>query len=156
MSDNAPQDPTTGELECLAVLWLAEEQGARALRLSQIRKLIEDRRERFGEPSPALTTVSSYLRGAAAKRLLDEVRLMDDGSVKPLSGVRSRGTLSAARSPRTAYRPMFDPGEVFQRTFEAIIQAYPPSRRMEALIDFAKALGLPDEKIEAIRALVKS
>ena len=154
MSDEVPQDPTTGEIDCLAVLWDAREQGTLALKLSQITERVTERRKHFGEPPPALTTVSTYLRSAAAKRLLDEVRLLDDGSIMPISGMRSRGALSATRSPRTAYRPVFGPGQVFQRTFEAIIQAYPPGRRGEALGDFAKALGLPKKTIEAIQALV--
>lgn len=152
--DDGPQDPTTGELDCLAVLWDAREQGTRALKLSQISDKITERRKHFGEPAPALTTVSTYLRSAAAKRLLDEVRLLDDGTVMPRSGARSRGALSATRSPRTAYSPAFEPGEVFQRTFEAIIQAYPPGRREEALRDFARAFKLSEEKIAEIQAIV--
>lgn len=150
MSDENPRDPTTGELDCLAALWEAQEQGSDALKLSEIKNRIATRREQFGEPPPALTTVSTYLRSAAAKRLLDEVRLLDDGSVMPITVARSRGALSATRSPRTAYRPAFSPGAVFHRTFEAIIQAYPPGSRTEALADFARALGLSKEKVDAI------
>jgi hypothetical protein len=157
MSTGVPQDPTTGELDCLAVLW--EEQELKgdqncALRLSEIHERVCKRRAAYGEPPPALTTVSTYLRSALAKQLLVEVRRTDDGKVMPMSGIRTRGALSASRSPQTAYQTRTDPRDVFKPTFEAIIHSYPPGKRLQALSDFAEAMGLPEKTLREIEKLV--
>jgi hypothetical protein len=157
MSDEVPQDPTTGELDCLAVLW--EEQESKgdencAMGLSEIHEGVCKRRAAYGEAPPALTTVSTYLRSALAKQLLREVRRTADGAVMPLTGIRTRGALSASRSPQTAYQARVGPSEVFRPTFEAIIHSYPPAMRIQALFDFAEAMGLSQRTIKEIEKLV--
>jgi len=148
------QEPTTGEIDCLAVIWRAAEQGKPALKLSEIHALVGERRRQFGELPPALTTVSTYLRVALAKRLVVEVRLSDSGQVVPMTGVRTRGALPAARSPRTAYQAAYPPGQVFRRTFEGIVHAYPPGQRPQALLDLALALELSPERIKELTGFV--
>jgi predicted transcriptional regulator len=157
MSPDVPQDPTAGELDCLAVLWEAQEtMGDRpcAMRLSEIHEGVCKRRESYGETAPALTTVSTYLRSALAKQLVHEVRRAEDGTVMPLVGIRTRGALSASRSPQTAYQPRVNPSEVFKPTFVAIIHSYPPGKRIQSLIDFAEAAELPQKTVKEIQKLV--
>jgi hypothetical protein len=149
-------------MDVLAVLWEARENDAKennpragTLKLSDIHKLIEVRRRSFGEPPSALTTVSTYLRSATSKRLLKEVRTDDSGMPAPMPAVRTRGALSTSRSPRTAYQVAHEPGVVFQSTMQAIIQTYPPGLRHQALVDFAKAMGLPQKTIKEIEKLIQ-
>jgi hypothetical protein len=148
-------------MDVLAVLWEAREKDMRenspragTLKLSDIHKQIELRRQSFGEPPPALTTVSTYLRSATAKRLLREVRTDEEGRPAPVAAIRTRGALSATRSPRTAYQVAHEPGVVFQSTMRAIIQAYPTGLRHQALVDFARAMGLPQKLIKEVEKLV--
>lgn len=127
----------------------------RALKLSDIHNRVCRRREQAGESAPAPTTVSTYLRSAAAKGLLAEVRLVE-GRVRAPGGIRTRGALSGARSPQTAYQAAHAPGAVFRRTFQAIAHTDPPDRRRDALIDFARALGLPPDIVRQLEHLVSS
>jgi predicted transcriptional regulator len=155
MSLEEPQDPTPGELDCLAVLWEARELEQKdAMKLSEIHERVGKRRQEFGEPPPALTTVSTYLRSATSKRLLEEVRRDESGNTTPMVAIRTRGALSSSRSPRTAYKVSHEPGVVLHRTMQAIIQAYPPGKRHQALGDFARAMGLPPKTVEEIKKLV--
>ncbi len=157
MSAPVPQDPTAGELDCLAVLWDEQEKrGTKdcALKLSEIHQGVCKRRAEYGETPPALTTISTYLRSALGKQLLVEVRRGADGTVTPLLGVRTRGALSASRSPQTAYMTRVGPSDVFRFTFEAIVQSYPPGLRHRAIVDFAAAMDLPPETIKKIEKLV--
>jgi len=157
MSFEEPQDPTPGELDCLAVMWEAREmEHKEAMKLSEIHERVTKRRQEFGETPPALTTVSTYLRSATSKRLLEEVRTDESGHTSPFSAIRTRGALSSSRSPRTAYRVPHEPGVVLHRTMQAIIQAYPPGKRPQALADFAKAMGLPQKTIKEVEKLVGS
>jgi hypothetical protein len=156
----APLHPSPGEMDVLAVLWEAREKDlkandprAGARKLSEIHILVNLRRESFGEPPAALTTVSTYLRSATAKGLLREVRTDDKGKPAPMTAVRTRGALSAARSPRTAYQVAHEPGIVFQSTMEALIQAYPPGQRHQALGDFGRAMGLSQRTIKELEKL---
>jgi hypothetical protein len=160
-SAESPQDPSAGEMDVLAVLWEARERDlkennprAGTLKLSEIQHQIERRRQTFGEPPPALTTVSTYLRSATAKRLLKEVRIDSEGRPSALTAIRTRGALSATRSPRTAYQVAHEPGVVFRSTMKAIIHAYPPGQRYQALADFARAMDLPQKVIKEIEKLV--
>lgn len=156
MSSGVSQDPTTGELEVLAVLWSEQESKGDqdcAMRLSEIHRSVRQRREAYGETPPALTTVSTYLRSALAKQFLVEVRRTVDGKVMPLRGMRARGALSTSRSPLTAYQTRIKPKDVFTHTFEAIIESYPPGERIQALTDFAEAMGLPQQTIKEIEKL---
>ena len=80
---------TTGpELEMLGALWAPETGGEaspepelnqKPLKLSQVCDRIEKRRERFGEPLPAVTTVSSTLRktGARLRKRVDIQTIVD-------------------------------------------------------------------------------
>jgi hypothetical protein len=150
-------------MDVLAVLWEVREADAKAdnpragtLKLADIYERIKIRRQAFAEPPPALTTVSTYLRSATAKRLLREVRTDAEGRPAPMVAIRTRGALSATRSPRTAYQVKHEPGDVFQSTMQAIISAYPPGERHRALIDFARAMGLPQKTIKEVEKLVGS
>jgi hypothetical protein len=156
-----PQDPSAGEMDVLAVLWEARENDekennprAGTLRLSEIHKLVDLRRQSFGEPPSALTTVSTYLRSATAKRLLREVRTDDLGRPAQVPAIRTRGALGSARSPRTAYQVVHEPGVVCRSTMQAIFQAYPPGLRNQALVDFARAMGLPQRTIKEVEKLM--
>jgi hypothetical protein len=158
---DAPQDPSPGEMDVLAVLWEARERDlkegnprAGTLKLADIHEQIKVRRQMFGEPPPALTTVSTYLRSATSKRLLRELRTDQEGRPSPLTAIRTRGALSAARSPRTAYQVAHEPGIVFRSTMQAIIQAYPPGQRAQALVDFARAMGLPQKTLKEVEKLI--
>jgi hypothetical protein len=155
MSVEVPQDPSPGELDCLAVMWEAREMEQKeAMKLSEIHERVAKRRREFGETSPALTTVSTYLRSATSKRLLQEVRTDESGNASPFTPLRTRGALSSSRSPRTAYRVPHEPGAVLYRTMQAIIQAYPPGKRLGALADFARAMELPARTIREIEKLM--
>lgn len=69
--------------------------------------------------------------------------------------MRTRGLLKATtRSPLTGYRPVHSPSEVLQGTLEALASAYPESQRPRALIDFAKAIQLPDETLKELEKLL--
>jgi hypothetical protein len=156
-----PQDPSAGEMDVLAVLWEARERDridnnprGGTLKLSEIHREIDLRRQSFGEPPAALTTVSTYLRSATAKRLLKEVRTDELGIPAQVPAVRTRGALSSTRSPRTAYQIAHEPGVVFRSTMQAIIQAYPPELRHQALVDFARAMNLPSKIIKEVEKLV--
>jgi predicted transcriptional regulator len=159
--DDSPQDPSPGEMDVLAVLWDVrqndlKENNPRAgtLRLSDVYERVKKRREAFGEPASALTTVSTYLRSATAKRLLKELRTDTEGRPSPMVAVRTRGALSSTRSPRTAYQVIHDPGVVFQNTMRAIIQTYPTDQQHQALVDFARAMGLSQKLIKEVEKLV--
>ncbi len=160
--EEAPLHPSPGEMDVLAVLWEArekdlQENNARAgtRKLSEIHQRIDVRRQSFGEPPAALTTVSTYLRSGTAKGLLREVRTDDAGKPAAMTAIRTRGALLAARSPRTAYQVAHEPGIVFQSTMQAIIQAYPPGQRHQALADFARAMGLSQRTIKEIEKLMQ-
>jgi hypothetical protein len=142
---------TAGELDCLAVLWQAAENGITAMRLSQIRSEIIKKRQQMGEDAPALTTVSTYLRGALHKGLLEEVRLNGDDIASPTSTHSARGALRGTRSPHTAYRARVGPTEVFRGTLQAIVEVYPHAKRLLLLADVADVLDLPTKVRSEIR-----
>ena len=145
--------PSAGELDCLVILWESAEDGFEALRLSDVRQRMIDRREKMGEPGPAVSTVSTYLRGGVAKGLLEEVRINTSGKVVATS--RSRGVMRSTRSPRTAYRAAVTPQEVFRHTILAIAEAYPRSKRLFLLVDVARELGIPDRTISQLDEWVR-
>src|SRR5438128_10495027 len=102
--------PGAGELDCLAVLWQAQEDGRPALRLREIRDRVAKRRARLGEADPALTTISTHLRSLVAKGLLTEVVVRDTAQGTHTPKTRGRGMLSpATRSPYTGYHAAFEP-----------------------------------------------
>ena len=140
--------PTDGELECLKVLWAAN----KPLKLSEIREGIARNRSEVGLPPLALTTVSTNLRRALYKSLLEEMRRLPSGEV-----YKHRKTVfSAQRSSRTAYLPAHSPSEVFAQTFQAMIEAYPADQRQQAVLDVAKAAGMSQEFLAQLDALLKS
>ncbi|MFH1264334.1 MAG: hypothetical protein ABIK89_01310 [Planctomycetota bacterium] len=147
--------PTPSELDILAALWQAvTDEGEVALRVSDIHPLVAARRARHGESEPSQVTISSQLRGLSAKGLVEAVVAGGSGGAgsKP---VRTRGLLKATtRSPLTGYRPSYSPSEVLQGTFEALASAYPESQRSQALLDFAKAIQLPDETLKNLEKLL--
>jgi hypothetical protein len=134
---------SAGELDCLVVLWQEAELGVEALRLSEILELISKRRSLDGEPEPALTTVSTYLRSAVAKGLLEEVRLDHAGKLTRLKADSSRGVLSKTRSPNTAHRAAVSASDAFRQTLLAITKSYPEKERLTLLVDIAQVLGVP-------------
>jgi GAF domain-containing protein len=144
MGGDPGTDLSPGELDCLAVLWHAREEGIPALKLAEIHRRVIERRQRAGEAPPALTTVSTYLRTLAAKRLLQEVTVDGDGPGRPQAYPRARRLAPATRSPKTGYRVVCEPGDVLQKTFKALADAYPPSQRSRVLADFTSALQLPE------------
>ena len=155
--------PNPGELDCLAVLWASPEP---ALKLSEIHQLVGGRRRRYGEAPPALTTVSSQLRGLVEKGLLVEVTVGEDG--RPVEAtpeqpvVRVRGAVCtrgsylapAKRSPLTGYRAACEPGPALDQIFKDLAEAYPPDRRLQALIDMARCLAVPETTIRQLEELL--
>lgn len=143
-----------GELDCLVALWQAQAEGEQALKLSEIHDRIGRRRAALGQGVPALTTISTYLRTLLLKKLVREVTIEDTTQETPRHGaVRVRGIVSAqppARSPRTGYRAALPPGETLKDSFKALADAYPPSARRQAVLDFARALALPDRLIKKL------
>jgi len=158
-----PNSANSGELSILVTLWQAEVEAKLkgeaveevALKLSEIHARLAQQRRSRGEPELALTTVSTYLRSAVGKRLLEEVRRLQSGDIR----MPARGTTAATRSPQTAYRPgpNVTPYQVFAATFQDIVAAYPEGdpdagdRRAQAIGDFARAAGIPEETVEELR-----
>jgi hypothetical protein len=60
----------------------------------------------------------------------------------------------ASRSPLTSYQALYSPGDVLFTTFQALVAAYPPDRRGEALVDFARAMDLSRETIQKVQKLL--
>lgn len=156
--------PSPGELDCLAVLWASPEP---ALKLSEIHRLVGERRQRYGEAPPALTTVSSQLRGLVEKGHLIEVMVREDGElvaassdlpvVRVRGAVRTRGSYlaPAKRSPLTGYRVACEPGQAMEQIFRDLAEAYPPGRREQALLDFARNLEFPEKTIKKLERLLR-
>jgi hypothetical protein len=145
-----PLNPPTGaELEILAILWALGNEDA--LKLSEIHSRIGKGRRAQGLPEPAITTVSSALRGALAKGLLREVRRTSDSSIvaAPRSAVRT--PLLSTRSPQTAYQAAHAPGPVLQPILKALADSYPEPLRRQAIIDLALAMELPDADIDRLK-----
>ena len=146
--------PSAGELDCLVVLWQATQSGNEALSLSKILDLISEKRSLAGEPVPALTTVSTYLRSGVSKGLLEEVRLDRNGQVtRPPTGA-ARGALAKTRSPNTAYRAAVSASEAFCDTLAAVAASYPKEHRLWLLIDVANVLGIPKKVTNQLKAWV--
>lgn len=142
--------PTGAETEVLSVLW--EVPKDHALKLSEIHQAVVARREKQELGPPALTTVSSTLRGALGKKLLREMRVTSEG-VQPAPRV-SAPSLVASRSPQTAYQANVSPSEVMVPLFRLFANAYPEKDRREALVDMARALELPEEVVDKIKKVL--
>jgi hypothetical protein len=143
-----------GELECLAVLWQAHADGEQALKLSEIRDRISARRAGGTPTFPALTTISTYLRGLVSKKLVRDVIVEDTIEETPKHGpVRVRGIVSVPpppRSPRTGYRAALTPGDALRDTLKLLADAYPAAERPTAVVDFARAAGLPERLVKRL------
>jgi hypothetical protein len=150
--------PSSGELEILGVLWQAVAHGAQALRLSEVRELLGARYGRAGEPS----TISTQLRSLLAKGWLEVVGVSlgtaavarARGVVRTRGAVRTAGAPVPTRSPFTAYRPKFPPGQALALSLREIAAAYPETQRHQFLLDAARALDLPAQMIAEIERLV--
>ncbi len=149
--------PSAGELEILAVLWEAVAQGARALRLSEVRELLLARLGRTGEPS----TISTQLRSLHAKGWIVQVGIsLGEPAMARVRGVvRTRGAARTSagvptRSPFTAYCPKYPAGEALQPMVRRLVAAYPESERHRLLVDVARALELPSETVTAVERLM--
>jgi hypothetical protein len=149
------ESPNAGELDVYSVLW-AERQGEdRVLQLSEVYRRVCERRRTFGEAEPALTTVSTHLRGLLRKGLIEEVGGARKG--EPDRPVRTRGNVTPpTRSPLTAYRALHPPGEVLATTYAGYAASYPPGQRLQALLDFARALRLSADGMRRLQELVEA
>jgi predicted transcriptional regulator len=145
--------PNAGELDVYSVLWAERCGDNHPLQLSEVHRRVCQRRRGFGEPEPALTTVSTHLRGLVRKELADEVHATRTSAPPP--SARSRGSYTPpTRSPLTGYRARHAPGEVLLTTFRGLAAAYPEGQRLEALLDFARALDLSAEGMRQLRELI--
>jgi predicted transcriptional regulator len=145
--------PNPGELDVLGVLWIERQGENRPLQLSEVYRRVCERRRQFGEPEPALTTVSTHLRGLTGKKLVEEVAAARAQAVR--QPIRTRGGYTpATRSPLTSYRAAYRPGEVLHTTFQGLASAYPPGQRGDALVDFARALGFGEATLRKLEQFV--
>jgi predicted transcriptional regulator len=150
--------PNAGELDVLAVLWEEGRGTNYSLQLSEVYRRVCARRRKYQEAEPALTTVSTHLRSLTAKGLLEEVTAARPGAAQPATGravVRVRGAYRPpTRSPLTSYRALHEPGSVLAATYYGLAEAYPPDRRLDALLDFATALELSEAALQRLRQFV--
>jgi predicted transcriptional regulator len=145
--------PNAGELDVLAVLWLERLGSRQPLQLSEVYRRVCERRRQFGEQEPALTTVSTHLRGLVAKKLIEEV--LGSRATAAGAGTRARGAYSPpTRSPLTSYQALHEPGDVLKTTFQGLAAAYPAAQRLDALTDFAHALELSKECLRKLEQLI--
>ncbi len=156
--DDTIESPNPGELDVLIVLWEEMRAGGRPLKLSDVHKRIRERRQLNYEPEPALTTVSTHLRGLLRKRLAREITVT--GSGKNVPKIRSLLT-PPTRSPLTGYVAVWSPELVLRNTFRALGAIYPPAERASASVHFVQALdwtddsGQVDGKLDAIIAIAE-
>lgn len=153
-----PQNsPSPAELDVLAVLWDENQKGeqSRPLRLSEVHRRVCLRRRENQEPEPATTTISTQLRSLTSKELIREV--MANEPVTPKLGGPSRGMLTpTTRSPLTAYEVCFTPSQILAGTMRGLGLAYPEHSRAQAVIDFALAVGLPEQLVQRIAELIRT
>jgi hypothetical protein len=144
--------PTSGEIEVLAVLWATVDSEGRykPLRLSEIHATICERRKEHHEPLPALTTISSILRGALARGLLREMRLTKGGEAEEVEPMTVRSTLHATRSPMTAYAPACEPHQALLPLFRILTEACPTDKRVELLLELVKLLNLESADLKRL------
>lgn len=140
MFEKLPNPPTPAELEILQLLWPMATNEAK--RLSEIHREVGEFRAKFQQPAPAVTTVSSALRGALQKGLLREVRVVD-GAVQaaPAAG---RGGLVATRSPQTAYQANVTPAAVLLPQIQQLVETCPEGERVSLLRALMTAVGVAE------------
>lgn len=152
-TDTPINPPNRGELDTLAVLWAEQGSDNLPLRLNEVYKRVCERRRDYGEIEPALTTISTHLRGLVKKKLIREVDTNSDINPRKKG---NRGLFTPmTRSPYTGYQSLYGPFEVLQTTFRALGDAYPPDRRLEVIVDFARANGIPAEVIDGMEKLLQ-
>jgi|GEM_PF-5112015 len=140
---------TPAELEILQLLWpLAKDE---AKRLSEIHKEVGEFRTKFNQPAPAVTTVSSTLRGALQKGLLKEVRVVE-GKVHA-APAQGRG-LVATRSPQTAYQAAVSAADVLLPELEQLAGLCPEGERKTLLVSLLGVFGVKGEAAKEIKAIV--
>jgi hypothetical protein len=143
--------PNAGELDVLNVLWRQQLGDDQPLQLSEIHRRVCERRRQFGEPEPALTTTSSQLRSLSEKKLIGG----ESAPATPLPAVRTRGGYTPpSRASASSYRALHGPGEVLLTTFRGLAAAYPEEQRLDALLDFAHALGVSEDCLRGLQAVV--
>lgn len=148
----ALEAPNAGELDVLSVLWREQLADNKPLQLSEIHARVCARRTQFGDLPPALTTTSSQLRNLVDKKLIAAVT----PSSAPRPAVRTRGGYTPpTRSPASSYQVRHDPGEVLLTTFRGLAAAYPEPRRLDALLDFAGALGVSEECLRRLAEVIE-
>jgi hypothetical protein len=151
--------PNAGELDVLGVLWQEKQGENLPLQLSEVYRRVCERRRKYGEPEPALTTVSTHLRNLIDKKLIEEFVASRQAGSPSAAGplVRTRGGYRPpTRSPFTSYRAVYEPGQVLYTTFYGLAEAYPPEKPLNALLDFARALGLPEETLGRLVKVVEA
>jgi predicted transcriptional regulator len=143
--------PNAGELDVYSVLWAERQGDNQPLQLSEVARRVSERRRAFNEPEPALTTVSTHLRALVRKGLAEEV-LGASTAARP--AIRTRGGFTPpTRSPLTSYRALHSPGEVLRTTYRGLATAYP--ERLDALVDFARAVEMSAEGLRQLQKLVE-
>ena len=142
------ETPNAGELDVYSVLYAEDQGDKRSLQLSEVYRRVCERRRRFAEPEPALTTVSTHLRGLVRKGLAAELTAGPGLPARPNPRMRGAAT-PPTRSPLTSYRVRHTPGDVLRSTFQGLAAVYPD--RLDALLDFARALELSDEGMRSSR-----
>jgi len=146
----ALEAPNAGELDVLNVLWHEQLGDDRPLQLSEIHRRVCERRRLFGEPEPALTTTSSQLRSLSEKKLIGT-----ESAATPRPAVRTRGGYTPpSRTSAGSYRALHGPGAVLLTTFRGLAAAYPKKQRLDVLLDFARALGVSQECLRELQAVV--
>jgi hypothetical protein len=124
------------EIECLGALWQAQLQGLVALKPSEIREIVNRRRQREKRKALAVSTVSTAIRIALKKGLVKEVRVDGRGRIVRTSR-RGRRLQLAIRSPNTAYRATYSPSQLLRQACRPILKACPSTVRSSLLSEFA-------------------
>jgi hypothetical protein len=141
------REPITTEWVILKVLWAAPADHL-PLGLSQVYQEIAELREKAGEASPALTTVSNALRNMLAAGFLTEKRRKG----AEVTEVRTLRSMYASRSPQTAYAPACEPAEVILPSLLALIDIVPPDKRVAVLVELVKEMKLKKADLEQLHA----
>src|SRR2546421_12518422 len=88
---------------------------------------------------------------------VSEKKLIGTGSAPatPRPAVRTRGGYTPpSRASASSYRAEHSLGEVLLTTFRGLAAAYPEEQRLDALLDFARALGVSEDCLRGLQAVV--
>lgn len=147
-------------IDICAVLWHAAAADTPALKVSEIHELVVQRCKRLGKEPPAPSTLAGYLRSLVDWKYLKPVQIEEHLQTKKLEPlpvrVRAivRGAVPPPRSPNTGYQAVAKPGEVLAPVFRALVDAYPPAQRREALLVLARIMDLSQADLESVEKLV--